>query len=97
MITSQDVRIILDRNRNGLDGRPSVAAGQALQPGVYWEPVSRTVVSIVDARVAEMRYVSLSPRPDVGFDELVRELAMGGGGQSGNPIPYHRSVRSVDH
>ncbi|HZQ99434.1 MAG TPA: hypothetical protein VFC93_11540 [Chloroflexota bacterium] len=88
MITSQQVRIILDRNRNGLDGRPSVAAGTMAQPGLYWDAAARKVVPIEAPTTVDRDLVLLARRLDVTVDELVRQLAMGGGGESGRAIPY---------
>jgi hypothetical protein len=97
VITTQQVRIILDRNQNGLDGRPTVDAGGTLVPGLYWERAGRTVVAVEAARTAERQHVLLSHRLDITADELVRELAMGGGGQSGRPVPYHQGARPAAH
>jgi len=92
VITTQDVRIILDRNQNGLDGRPVVEAGASMAPGVYWDAAARAVAAVEAARTADRRYVLLSHRLEVTSDELVRELAMGGGGHSGRPVPYHQGA-----
>jgi hypothetical protein len=89
VITTQQVRIILDRNRNGLDGRPAVAAGGRLDAGLYWDPDARKVVPMEAAGTADKGLVLLSRRLDIGVDELVRSMAMGGGGQTGRPIEYH--------
>ena len=97
MISTQEVRIILDRNQNGLDGRPVIDAGASLPPGVYWDPVARAVVAVEATRTADRRYVLLSHRMEITSDELVRELAMGGGGHSGRPIPYHQGARPAAH
>lgn len=97
MITTQDVRIILDRNQNGLDGRPIVEAGASLQPGLYWDRTGRAVAAVEATRTSDRRYVLLSHRLDITFDELVRELAMGGGGPSGRPVPYHQGTRGGAH
>jgi hypothetical protein len=34
---------------------------------------------------------------EITADELVRELAMGGGGPSGRPVPYHQGARPAAH
>jgi len=93
VITTQEVRIILDRNQNGLDGRPAVDAGASLPPGIYWDPAARAVVPVEATRTADRRHVLLSHRMEMTADELVRELAMGGGGHSGRPVPYHQGAR----
>jgi hypothetical protein len=97
VITTQEVRIILDRNQNGLDGRPVVEAGASLAPGLYWDGAARTVAAVEATRTADRRYVLLSHRLDIAADELVRELAMGGGGPSGRPVPYHQGARPGAH
>jgi hypothetical protein len=97
MITTQQVRIILDRNQNGLDGRPAFEAGASLPPGVYWDAAARAVVAVEAQRTADRRYVLLSHRMEITADELVRELAMGGGGSSGRPVPYHQGARPAAH
>jgi hypothetical protein len=89
MITTQEVRIILDRNRNGLDALPSVAAGASLSPGVYWDADRGVVEAVESTRTADKRYALLSKRLDITFDELVRQMAMGGGGHTGRPVAYH--------
>lgn len=95
MITTREVRIILDRNRNGLDGRPAVSQGGSLSPGVYWD--GSAVVGVEATRTADRRYVQLSHRMDITADELVRELAMGGGGSSGRAVPYHEGKGAAHH
>jgi hypothetical protein len=97
MIAGREVLIILDRNQNGLDGRPVVAIGGMLGPGVYWDPDRAEVVAVDASRPADRRYIFLSPRRDVTADELVRELAMGGGGASGRAVPYHARRGSSTH
>ena len=97
MITSQQVRIILDRNQNGLDGLPTLSAGTMAQPGLYWDAASRKVVAVESATTAGSDLVLLSPRLDVTVDELVRSMAMGGGGDSGRPTPYHLGARLGAH
>jgi hypothetical protein len=97
VITTQEVRIILDRNQNGLDGRPTVQPGASLAPGVYWDPDARALVPVEATRTAERGYVLLAQRLDITADELVRELAMGGGGQSGRARPYHQGARAAGH
>ena len=52
------VRIILDRNQNGIDGRPTVAAGASLQPGLYWDPAARRDRLVHTIRVAGARSFS---------------------------------------
>ena len=94
MITTQQVRIILDRNRNGLDGRPAVRAGERLEAGLYWDSEGRKVVALESAGTADKALVLLSRRLDVSVDELVRQMAMGGGGGSGRAIPYHAGAKS---
>lgn len=89
MIATQQVRIILDRNQNGLDGLDNVGAGQPLAPGIYWDAAARRVVTVESSRPADQALVLLSERLDVTFDELVRKMAMGGGGHSGRAVPYH--------
>ena len=92
MITTQQVRIILDRNRNGLDGRPLAKPGERVEPGLYWDPDGRKVVTMEAAGSADRSLVLLSRRLDVSVDELVRQMAMGGGGLSGRPVPYHTGL-----
>jgi hypothetical protein len=92
VITTQQVRIILDRNRNGLDGLPRVPAGGQLGVGVYWDGATRRVEAVEAPRQAEGERVLLSHRLDVTFDDLVRVMAMGGGGHSGRAVPYHAGV-----
>lgn len=95
MITTQQVRIILDRNRNGLDGRPAVQPGQPMHPGVWWDASGRKVVRVESGRpAAEVACVLLSERLDITVDDLVRLLAMGGGGHSGRAVPYHAGAGS---
>lgn len=89
MITTQQVRIILDRNRNGLDGRPAVRAGGRVEPGLYWDPDARKVVAMEAAGTADKSLVLLSRRLDISVDDLVRSMAMGGGGHSGRAVEYH--------
>ena len=97
MITTQQVRIILDRNRNGLDGLPRVASGQQLGRGVYWDESARRVVPVDGSQLADRDLVLLSDDLDVTFDELVRRMAMGGGGHTGRAVPYHAGVGSASH
>lgn len=97
MISTRSVRLILDRNQNGLEGRPIIDVGGALASGLYWDPTTRQAVSVESGRAADRRYVLLSPRVDVTFDELVRELVMGGGGSSGRAPPYHAGISSAHH
>ena len=97
MITTQEIRIILDRNQNGLDGRPVVEAGASMPPGLYWDAADRVVAAVEATRTAGRRYALLSHRLDVTADELVRELAMGGGGQIGRAVPYHQGARPPAH
>lgn len=97
MITTQQVRIILDRNQNGLDGRPRVTAGRQMGVGVYWDEAGRRVEIVETPRAADREYVLLSERPDVTFDELVRLMAMGGGGRSGRAVPYHAGASNSHH
>jgi hypothetical protein len=91
------VRIILDRNRNGLDGRPRVRAGGQMDVGVYWDEAERRVEIVETPRSADREYVLLGERPDVTFDELVRLMAMGGGGRSGRAVPYHAAASDGHH
>jgi hypothetical protein len=97
VITTQQVRIILDRNRNGLDGLPAVRAGERLEAGLYWDPEARKVVALESAGTADKPLVLLSPRFDVTVDELVRQMAMGGGGGTGRAIPYHAGAATEGH
>jgi hypothetical protein len=97
LITTQQVRIILDRNQNGLDGRPAVRAGDRLEAGLYWDPDGRKVVALESAGTADRALVLLSRRLDITVDELVRQVAMGGGGGSGRAIPYHAGAASEGH
>ena len=97
MITTQQVRIILDRNRNGLDGLPRLPAGAQMGAGVYWDRAAGRVEIVESARSADREYVRLSDRPQITFDELVRLMAMGGGGRSGRAIPYHSGISPVHH
>jgi hypothetical protein len=92
LITTQQVRIILDRNRNGLDGLPRVTAGGQIGPGVYWDEAARRVETVETPRTADRELVVLSDRLDVTFDDLVRLMAMGGGGRTGRAAPYHSGV-----
>lgn len=96
MITTQQVRIILDRNGNGLDGRPLLSRGERIEAGLYWDPEGRKVVPVDAAGSADRPLVLLSRRLDITVDELVRSMAMGGGGASGRAAPYHagRAVES---
>ena len=64
-------------------------AGQVASPGLYWDPVGRKVDAIEAPRSAERELVLLTHRVDITFDELVRQMAMGGGGHSGRAIDYH--------
>lgn len=96
MIGTHEVRIILDRNRNGLDGLPEVAPGGSLAPGVYWDPDRRVVEPVESTRTADRRYVLLSSRLEITFGELVRQMAMGGGGHSGRAVPYHVGKGGVE-
>jgi hypothetical protein len=89
VITTQQVRIILDRNQNGLDGRPAARPGERIEPGLYWDAEARKVVPLEAAGTADKPLVLLSRRLDISVDELVRSMAMGGGGGSGRAIPYH--------
>ncbi|MBM4417221.1 MAG: hypothetical protein FJ033_02740 [Chloroflexi bacterium] len=97
MITSQQVRIILDRNQHGLDGLPRVAAGRSLAPGTYWDPYEREVISCATPQTAIADVVLLSHDPDISVDRLVRQMAMGGGGRSGRARPYHARAASAEH
>ena len=97
MITTQQVRIILDRNRNGLDGLPRFSAGQQLERGLYWDEASRKVVPVESGRSAEQEVVLLSGDFEITFDELVRRMAMGGGGHTGRAVPYHAGASSASH
>ena len=91
------MRIILDRNRNGLDGLPRAAAGQQLERGLYWDEEAHQVVPIDAARAADRSLVLLSDDLDLTFDELVRRMAMGGGGHSGRAVPYHAGAGTAHH
>lgn len=97
MITTRDLRLILDRNQNGLDGRPAVQAGERAEPGLYWNPHTRVIVPMESATVADERLVLLSSRLDVTVDEIVRQLAMGGGARSGRPQEYRQPAVQHHH
>ena len=97
MITTQQVRIILDRNQNGLDGRIRVRTGERVSPGIYWNELSRRIHVVDGASVAESDYVVLSNNLDLTVDELVRSLAMGGGGHTGRPTIYHDAGAAAHH
>ena len=97
MITTQQVRIILDRNQNGLDGRSRVHAGDRVSPGLYWDESTRRIRVIDSVGSADKDYVILSSNLDLSVDELVRSLAMGGGGHTGKPAIYHESAGSASH
>jgi hypothetical protein len=97
MITTQQVRIVLDRNQHGLDGRPRIESGATMDVGLYWDAEARKLVPVESRGVADRRLVLLSPRLDVTIDELVPSLAMGGGGSSGRAIAYHVGAASQDH
>jgi hypothetical protein len=92
LITTQQVRIILDRNRNGLDGLPRAEAGTMLSRGLYWDVSTRRVTAVEAPQSADRALVQLSDDPTITFDELVRRMAMGGGGHSGQPVPYHAGM-----
>ena len=95
MIATQQVRIILDRNQNGLDGRPKVEPGSSLDSGLYWDPIGRKVVPVEAAGPAQQALILLSRHIDITVDDLVRSLAMGGGGDSGRAVPYQAGVAPV--
>ena len=97
MITTQQVRIILDRNRNGLDGLPRAEAGQQLGRGLYWDEAARRVWPVEGAQTADRALVLLSDDLEITFDELVRRMAMGGGGHSGRAVPYHVGAGGATH
>jgi hypothetical protein len=97
LITTQQVRIILDRNRNGLDGLPRAEAGVMLSRGLYWDVAARRVVAVEAPQSADRPLVQLSDDPGITFDELVRRMAMGGGGRSGEPVPYHSGAGAPAH
>jgi hypothetical protein len=97
LITTQQVRIILDRNRNGLDGLPRAEGGAILSRGVYWDEAARRVVAVEGSQTAERALVQLSENTAITFDELVRRMAMGGGGRSGQPVPYHAGAGASAH
>ena len=92
MITTQQMRIILDRNQNGLDGRTRVKSGERVTPGIYWNEITRRIHIVEGAGVADGDFVVLSNNLDLTIDELVRSLAMGGGGHSGRPTVYHEGA-----
>ena len=97
MITTQQVRIILDRNRNGLDGLPRLSSGQQLARGLYWDAASRRVVPVEGSQAADRELILLSDDVEITFDELVRRMALGGGGHSGRAVPYHAGAGSASH
>ncbi len=97
MITSQEVRIILDRNQHGLDGLPRIAAGRSLAPGTYWDPHAQAVISCATPQTAAADVVLLSRDPDASFERLVRQMAMGGGGRTGRARPYHARANTTAH
>ena len=89
--------MILDRNRNGLDGLPRIGAGEQLSRGLYWDAAARRVEPIEGAQAADRDLVLLSDDLEITFDELVRRMAMGGGGHSGRAVPYHAGSGSASH
>jgi hypothetical protein len=97
LITTQQVRIILDRNRNGLDGLPRFEAGQQLSRGLYWDSAARRVVVAEMPQSADRALVQLSDDPAITFDTLVRRIPMGGGGRSGQAVPYHSGAGAAAH
>ena len=97
MIATQQVRIILDRNRNGLDGLPLTGAGEQLSRGLYWDEATRRVVPVEGVQTADRALVLLSDDLDVTFDDLVRRMAMGGGGHTGRAVPYHAGASLTAH
>ncbi|TAK22857.1 MAG: hypothetical protein EPO26_09755 [Chloroflexota bacterium] len=97
MIASKQVRILLDRNRNGLEGRPFVNPGQAASVGLYWDSVAGEVVAIDTPRGVDRHLILLSRDRDVSYDALVRQMAMGGGGHTGRAVAYHEGVSPAAH
>jgi hypothetical protein len=97
VITTQQVRIILDRNRNGLDGLPRSTSGEQIGRGLYWDEATRRVVPVEGPQAADRALVLLSDDLEITFDELVRRMAMGGGGHTGRAVPYHAAAGSVSH
>ena len=97
MITTQQVRIILDRNQNGLDGRDRVRSGDRISPGFYWDESTRRIQVIDSVGSSDKDYVVLSNNLDLTVDELVRSLAMGGGGHTGRPTMYHQGAAATPH
>ncbi len=97
MITTQQVRIILDRNQNGLDGRERVRPGDRIAPGLYWDETTRRIQVFDSVGSSDRNYVVLSNNLDLTVDELVRSLAMGGGGHTGRPTTYHQGATATPH
>ena len=52
---------------------------------------------IEGTQAAERDLVQLADDLEIGFDELVRRMAMGGGGHTGRAAPYHAGVGSAAH
>ena len=96
-ITNWEMRLILDRNQNALEGRPTFDAGSSVAPGLYWDPVARLVVPIQSQQTTDRHLVSVHPNPGATMDDVVGEVAMGGGGRSGRPVPYDEARRSESH
>lgn len=98
-ITKWEMRLVLDRNRNAFDGRPRHAAADEVPPGLYWDPERREVVSIPARQRTDRALLSIHEKPDASLDDVVRQLAMGGGGVSGKPVPYEvaRAAESQHH
>jgi hypothetical protein len=96
-ITNWEMRLILDRNRNALDGRPAHEVGADIQPGLYWDPANRVVVPVTARQRAERPLVSIHDNPNASMDDVVREVAMGGGGHSGRPTPYEQARATEKH
>jgi hypothetical protein len=90
-ITTWEMRLLLDRNPNALDARPVYAAGESLPAGLYWDADRREGVPFAGGGTADRRLISLHEKPDATFDEVVRQVAMGGGGHSGRPVPYEQA------
>jgi hypothetical protein len=65
--------------------------------GVYWDEAGRRVEAVETPRTADREQVLLSDRLDVTFDELVRLMAMGGGGRTGRATPYHAGISQSRH
>ena len=90
-ITAWEMRLVLDRNQNALDGLAAVESGATASAGLYWDPANRQLVSLAQLSRAPIHLVRIHANPDAALDVVVRELAMGGGGHSGRPTSYERA------